>query len=349
MAVIALITGFLVTRRERWWSEWGLPGNIGDGIAHYPTDFTRDVEPVPCHSHNDYWRNIPLYEAIHYGCTSTEADVWKYGNELFVGHVVSALTPNRTFRNMYVNPLVDILDRQNRPNKLDKRSHGIGFRAQNPKIILESDDSLNRLGFLNPTIPLASTTTKNGVFDRNLSQTLVLLVDFKIDGDVTYYAVQKQLGALRERGYLTYWNGREIIPGPVTVVLTGVAPFQLVVANNTYRDMFFDAPIQEFSAKSPTIAHKIYNYTNSYYASQSLFKVVGYPWRGRYSSEQIEKMSDHIKGAQLVGLKARYWDTPAWPISIRNYAWEVLFKEGNDMLNVDDIYFATHGKWGKWT
>jgi hypothetical protein len=42
-----------------------------------------------------------------------EADVWEFDGELFVGHDASALTRNRTFKNLYVDPLARILKRQN--------------------------------------------------------------------------------------------------------------------------------------------------------------------------------------------------------------------------------------------
>lgn len=93
--------------------NWGQPGQLGEGLSHYPTDFTRDVVPIPCHSHNDYWRRVPLFEAIHYGCTGVEADVWLFDDELFVGHNLGSLTKNRTLRKMYIDPLLDILDHQN--------------------------------------------------------------------------------------------------------------------------------------------------------------------------------------------------------------------------------------------
>ncbi|KAF9891266.1 hypothetical protein FE257_004830 [Aspergillus nanangensis] len=50
----------------------------------YPTDFTRGIMPIPCHSHNDYWRDIPFYTGISKGCISTEADVWLYDGALYV-------------------------------------------------------------------------------------------------------------------------------------------------------------------------------------------------------------------------------------------------------------------------
>ena len=93
--------------------DWGEPGHIGEGLADYLTDATRNILPIPCHSHNDYWRRVPLLEAIRFGCTSVEADVWLFEGheELYVGHNTASLTPNRTFTNLYVDPLVELLDK----------------------------------------------------------------------------------------------------------------------------------------------------------------------------------------------------------------------------------------------
>ena len=70
---------------EKFLPDWGKPGHFGDGLADYPTDATRDVVPIPCHSHNDYWRRVPVFDAIHWGCTGIEADVWLFDDELYVG------------------------------------------------------------------------------------------------------------------------------------------------------------------------------------------------------------------------------------------------------------------------
>jgi hypothetical protein len=82
-------------------------------LAEYPTDVTRDVLPLPCHSHNDYWRRVPLFDAIHWGCTSVEADVWQFEDQkdLLVGHSAASLTPGRTLRSLYVDPIVELLDK----------------------------------------------------------------------------------------------------------------------------------------------------------------------------------------------------------------------------------------------
>ena len=65
------------------------------------------------HSHNDYWRDVPLYTALSYGVISVEADVWLVNGTLYIGHEVQALTPNRTFDGLYIEPLVQILKNSN--------------------------------------------------------------------------------------------------------------------------------------------------------------------------------------------------------------------------------------------
>ena len=65
------------------------------------------------HSHNDYWRDVPLYTALSYGVISVEADVWLVNGTLYIGHEIQALTPNRTFDGLYIEPLVQILTNSN--------------------------------------------------------------------------------------------------------------------------------------------------------------------------------------------------------------------------------------------
>lgn len=77
-------------------------------------DVTEKVAPVPCHSHNDYWRKDPLFDAIRAGCISVEADVWLIDNksDLYVGHDKSSLSSKHTLQKLYIEPLVEILSRR---------------------------------------------------------------------------------------------------------------------------------------------------------------------------------------------------------------------------------------------
>ncbi|KAK0614304.1 hypothetical protein B0T14DRAFT_499607 [Immersiella caudata] len=287
--------------------NWGKPGTGTENLAWYPTDFLRDVIPVACHSHNDYWRKVPFFSAIHAGCIGTEADVWLRNGDLLVGHDLAALQPNRTFQSLYVNPIVEILERNNPETE-----------------------------FYNEK--------RRGIFDTDPSQTLILLVDLKTGGAETWPWVMKQLQPLRERGWLSFYQDGQVHERQVTVVGTGNTPFELIIANSTYRDAFFDAPLDKLENSG-------YNQTNSYYASVSFWQTIGNVWfrGGQPSHDQLAKIRSQIKEAHARGLHARYWELPPWPIHVRNHVWQLLVEEGIDLLNVDDLDGATKEDWTKTT
>lgn len=334
-------------------NRWGKSRGPADSLVQWPTDITSGVIPIACHSHNDYWRPVPLYTAIRAGCISVEADVYLFDDDLFVGHSTPSLTPTRTLRSLYINPLIEILDRQNPVN----RFHPV---VNNPP---------------------------NGIFDTEPSQTLILLVDFKNDPEDVFSHLNIQLAPLRDRGYLTHFNGSDVVERPITVVASGDAPFDIITANDTYRDVFFDAPLADLVEKpepfetrdsgapgqdlwytpdgvdirrfphqeSPSSVapkrpvHKphpdLYSPLNSYYASVSYKRTVGFPWGFRVSDKQLEIIRSHVRGAHSRGLKVRYWAIPGWPHVLRNHVWTTLLREGVDVLNVDDVKAASKRDW----
>ncbi len=269
-----------------------------------------------------------MYTAIEAGCISVEADVWLIDDELYVGHSRASLTDERTLANLYINPLLDIL------------SH------QNPTTSFHPDGN----------------TSLDGVFDTTLEQSLVLLIDFKTPGPELWPHVLSALEPLRAQNYLTHYAEVQMTHGPITVVGTGNTPFELVSSKSTnpHLDVFFDAPLdQMWESKgeqqnpinsssediSPLIDQDLYNTSNSYYASTSFADAIGYPWQGQLTFQQLSLIRGQVAGAHKKGLKARYWDLPFWPIGLRNHIWDVLVKEGIDLLNVDDLVAATQQKW----
>lgn len=301
-------------------------------------DLTADVQPLMCHSHNDYWRREPLYRAIRVGCTGVEADVWHFDDELYVSHTISGIRQNRTLKSLYLDPLKDILNRQN----------------QVPD-------------FLGPI-----DRTLNGVFATKPMQSLVLLIDFKNDPEPIWRRLESHLTYFRDKKYLTHFNGTSVVQGPLTIVVSGNAPFSHIVQSSTYRDVFYDAPLDAMAslparggpqlplphsvtdANDPTIIDSphnaqntaIYSPANSYYASVSFVRSIGYPWHSALSQAQLDLLRRQIRGAHASGLKVRYWGIPAWPVGVRNYIWRVLIREGVDYLSVDDIDAVTRDNWG---
>ena len=301
---------------QRIVAAWGASGSPTQAQAHYPTDFSQDVIPIPCHSHNDYWRKVPLYDALAAGCTGVEADVWLTDNDLLVGHSKGSLTSARSLTSLYINPLIAILKHQNPP---------LTFQTSTP-----------------------SPASVNGVFETNPATSLVLLIDIKTNGTATFPVILEQLEPLRSQGYLTHFNGSAIIPGPITVVGTGNTPFDLLISNTTYRDIFFDAPLDQLWGDNgivPTNNSVLYTAENSYYASVDFAKAIGKPWHGSLAPLQVDTILGQARAASAKGLKARYWNTPAWPTGVRDHIWDVLEREGVGMLNVDDLTAASQRNW----
>ncbi|KAL2866261.1 uncharacterized protein BJX67DRAFT_356072 [Aspergillus lucknowensis] len=271
---------------------------------NYPTDFTRGIVPIPVHSHNDYWRDVPFYTALSNGCISVEADVWLYDGTLYVGHDESSLTEERTFESLYINPILDVVERQN------------------------------------PKSRFLTAPTNNGVFDTSTDQTLYLFVDSKTSGPETFEAVIAALEPLREKGYLTTLkNNKTLTEGPVTVIGTGNTPYDMVGPVGD-RDYFYDGPLATLSeAENAGITSLI-----SPIASTSFSSAVGELSLGDsqavLSDEQLDTLRSQISFAKEKGILARYWDTPAYPIRARNLLWMTLLDEGVGLLNADDLAAA---------
>lgn len=197
---------------DRIVKQWKEPDTSGAYSYEWKDDFSRDIIPKNCHSHNDYWRRVPLYSAFAAGCTSIEADVWlTKENDLLVGHSWSSTKASRTLRTLYLDPLANIFEHRN--------------------------------------ISTASASDKDiGLFDMDPNVSVTLLIDFKSDGQDIWPVLLAQLQTFRDKNWLTYHDGKTLNHGPLTIVGTGGTPFELVQQNSTNRFVFYDAPLQSISA-----------------------------------------------------------------------------------------------------
>jgi hypothetical protein len=311
---------------ERLLRVWLSPGQANGGLESWPSDFSDNIIPAPCHSHNDYWRKVPLYEAISAGCIGIEADLWLtnltnltnltiYNNELYVGHDRLSLRPDRTFTNLYIKPLLEILEHQNTP-ELKTSNAQEGRNIGGSQLI-----------------------SARGVYSSSSDTSLILMLDLKTDATRTWPLIHTLLEPLRKRDWLTYWsNETGVVSRPVTVVGSGLTEFEIVTANTTHRDIFFDAPLDH-------IEDSKYTRNNSVYASTSLRAAVGSALLGRLSDAQARLISAKASTASEKGLLARYWDTPSWPIMYRNRVWSQLVALGVGVLSVDDLAAAAYWDW----
>lgn len=299
-------------------------------------DWARSVQPVPVHSHNDYWRPRPLYSALAAGCMSVEADVFlnKDKTDLLVGHRASALSQDRTLQTLYLNPIKQILD------------------AQNP-----GNTSVN------------STTSDglNGVYGASPETSLTLLIDVKGNATEIWPLVDKQLQPLRERGYLSTLQYNSSDPttkpvfkqGPLTIVGTGNLAKSNVTgvgcdALSQYQDTFHDAPLLALTdaSKSGTLegcgVESLLQLPLAKYrwASATFVTAVG-SVVASLSSGQQDRIRATLQAAEAKNLTSRYWNLPAWPISRRDYVWSALVDAGVGLLNADDIESATRLEWNR--
>ncbi|EEP78991.1 conserved hypothetical protein [Uncinocarpus reesii 1704] len=268
----------------------------GSPEYHYPTDFTREIIPLArstvvwlttSSNFSDYWRDRPVYSAIAAGCISIEADVWLIDGTLYVGHHKASLTKERTFKALYIDQILRILER------------------------------------LNPRTEFEPTSTKHGVFDTDTRQTLYLFIDIKTDGVETWRQVSKELQPLRDLGYLTTVEAGSRSAGPVTVIGTGNTPLNLVEELTT-RDYFYDAPLADLH-RLENITSLISPMASTSF--KRAVGAVDSDEEDLLSSDQLETLRSQINVAKSRGIGARYWETPSWPIRKRNEIWRVLLKE----------------------
>jgi hypothetical protein len=299
LAGLAALSGAVSAQGSR--ALQSILAQAGTGNYTYPTAFTQGIIPKALHSHNDYWRPIPLYSALAVGAVSVEADVWLLNGELYVGHEPSALSKNRTLDSLYIQPLLNVL------------------AASNPKA---------------PDAPFALPALKNGVYDTASGQTLYLWIDVKTPGADTWPRVVQALDPLRKAGYLTTVtnNGTTVRAGQVTVIGTGNTPLNLVQPVVGDRDYFWDAPIATLNTTFSNVTKEV-----SPVASADFAAIFGDVRTGSLNETQARLLKSQVDFAHSKGIAVRYWDLPGWPVGTRNGVWRTLINAGVDLLNVDNL------------
>lgn len=68
-------------------------------------------QPIAIFSHNDYQRVVPFYAAYSQGVYSIEADVFLSEGQLLVGHELDQLKREATLRELYIDPIVKLFNR----------------------------------------------------------------------------------------------------------------------------------------------------------------------------------------------------------------------------------------------
>jgi hypothetical protein len=278
----------------------------------------RNALPVPVHSHNDYWQDIPLWEALGSGCIGVEADVHLRKSELLVGHSPRSLNKERTLRAMYLDPLQKIIT------------------AQNENTTQEGEEW-------------------KGIFNRAPKQTVVLLIDIKTPAEETFAELRTQLQPLRDLDLLTHWNGTHRVIRPLTIVATGNTLFTSILnLPSIHRDIFYDAHLEQLPntnddwTNPPTPLYK-YNTSNSYYASTRISSARVQKYRFSPGAEQeaaiiagdnpqfLDISDSQPNQAKRRGLVTRYWDIKKQKNEEEGLWRWLMDNDAVGVLNMDDM------------
>lgn len=150
--------------------------------------------------------------------------------------------------------------------------------------------------------------------------------------------ILKAFEPLRQGGFLTTFANGSLTTSAVTIVGTGNSPLDLVKALEP-RDYFFDAPLTQLTDPS---LNTTWDPTLSPLASTDYVPAVGYTGIGAITDAQVANITKFVGDAHARGIKARFWDTPGWPIQARTNVWNALLANGADWLNADDLEAAAN-------
>lgn len=304
----------------------------------YPLNYTvesltRDVDLKPVHSHNDYWRKQPLFDALGLGIVSVEADIWHFDHpyvrtqtdttadfalgEFYVGHNQDYLELQNTLNSLYLKPILAFLDTANPSFNYTDGTTG------SPHLLLPE--------------------TKNSVFYNAPEVPLYLWLDAKTDGNQTYNMLKTYLKPLIDANYLAYYDvaASKFVPGPVVVTMTGNVAVGLITEESTKRYIFADVPLKDFTPLTPEATLKQYA-SISRLTSASLEDLLGKDSYAQsktapLTSAQEDTLKSFFDLAHQYGLETRVWGGATWPRYIRNAQWKSLFEAGTDLVNADDL------------
>ncbi|OCF73326.1 hypothetical protein I204_06558 [Kwoniella mangroviensis CBS 8886] len=236
---------------------------------------------------------------------------------LLAGHDLEDLKAQRTLKKLYFDPLLDILDRNNR----------------------------------NST---AAGDAWTGIYEKDRTKEVGILIDMKRDGELIWPYLLDSLQPFISKNYLTYYNTTSSTwhHGPLVIIGTGSTPLSKVYYQDV-RYIFYDAPLLTLhnpiiipeSEDGPSLNVE-WNKEISPMASSKLpfkyyFSIIPFFFshassRGKKNTMRC-RLQRYTSTAQEKGIKSRWWGVIATPNWLKVKMWEVLWETGQDVLNTDDL------------
>ncbi|PYH90767.1 hypothetical protein BO71DRAFT_67242 [Aspergillus ellipticus CBS 707.79] len=297
------------------------------GFIHWPAEF--NGQPAACISYNPHAHLDAIQYSVAAGCIGAKADVWLHENSLLVGSSMPVSKEESTLRGVYLEPLLEQLDGRNSAD-------------------LQYDQN--------------QTTSKTGLFEKDPMQQFTLFLEIRSPLHAAWPHLASQLASLSDRGYLSHRNGTQIVPGPVTVVLSGkdglsIGDTHVISHDSVYDSIFFDERLSPEIGRSSAVQGSMEEEQNptpqstqlpgdnaiQHSVSVKFSQAIGSPHRGRFSRQQIELIKSQVREAHQRGLLVRYEGIPCYSEGMHRVIWRILTKEGADLIEVDWTGCASRG------
>lgn len=277
--------------------------------------------PLLFHSHNDYTRNTPVYEAFRHDVRSFESDLWfnEDTKALLVAHTPFTLDNSKTFETQTLNRVLSIL----------AGNHSHYGKGDAEKFVEHAKDHATsspdwyhfyRYGF-------------GGV------RPLQLFVEVKSgNGDKAWPHVMKKLEGLRKKDFLTKVVDGKVHFRPVIVVGTGGTPLDQIAGGNE-RYAFFDCPLGDLDSPGEANGHK-FRWTPFICPIASKgFLDVHKPYAGLLPANDDVRadFKKIIDQAHRYNTTARIYGQPTVPQDVRYRDFNMEVELGIDWLNLDDM------------
>ncbi|WVQ66166.1 uncharacterized protein L199_004345 [Kwoniella botswanensis] len=239
---------------------------------------------------------------------------------LLAGHDLKDLKAQRTLKRLYFDPLLDILDRNNR----NSTAAGHGW---------------------------------TGIYDNDPTKEVGILIDMKRDGESIWPYLLDSLQPFISKNYLTHYNTTSSTyhHGPLLIIGTGSTPLSKVYHQDV-RYIFYDAPLLtlhkpiiipesedgpsvnvEWSKEiSPMASSKLpFRY---YFSIIPSFNFTFLPLGPRGTKDTLRcRLRRCTSTAREKGIKSRWWGLIGTSNWLKVKMWGVLWETGQDVLNTDDL------------
>ncbi|WWC92664.1 uncharacterized protein L201_007623 [Kwoniella dendrophila CBS 6074] len=251
---------------------------------------------------------------------------------LLAGHDLKDLKSQRTLKQYYFDPLMDILNKHN------------------------ANRNITEEGWI-------------GIYEDDPDKQVGIYIDMKRDGEAIWPYLVDLLIPFMDKGYLTYYDieSKKWFNGPLMIIGTGETPINKVYYSYPKRYIFYDAPLlildkpfiipktsdgpsiriengwsKEISpvssSKLPLKFYLTIFYTNLNHSINSTSTSTS---RSGSKSKKGNNLICQLKQIHYIarqkGIKSRWWGIIGKPNFIKVKLWKLLFFTGQDILNTDDL------------